>query len=112
MDHSLSVVVQVDLEDRCVHLVVTGHLTERNHRGLPPLVRRAQTLIPGATVVVDLAVARHVEEAGLDLLRWSIDHDLALAAEVPVHVVSRPVPFGSSGPLLPTAASWAGAVAA
>jgi ABC-type transporter Mla MlaB component len=110
MDHHLSVVVQVDLEDRCVHLVVTGRLTERNHRGLAPLVRRARTVLPGAAVVIDLAGAQHVEQAGLDLLRWSIDHDGDLAGPAPVQVLTRPVPFAVADPL-PAPASWNGVAA-
>ena len=113
MDHNLSVVVQVDLEDRCVHLVVTGRLTERNHRGLPPLVRRARTVLPDAAVLIDLAGAQHVEKAGLELLRWFIDHDGDLAGSAPVHVLTRPVPFAVADPL-PAPGTWSalGGVAA
>ncbi|MFI7496086.1 hypothetical protein ACH9D2_15390 [Kocuria sp. M4R2S49] len=92
MDQSLSVVVQVEVDTRCVHLVVTGDLTERNHRSLTPLVSRARTLFPGAAVTVDLTGAQHVDPGGLDLLRWSLDHGPEPGG--PVQVLTRPVPFG------------------
>ena len=90
MDHSLSVVVQIELDTRCVHLVVTGDLTERNHRVLTPLVARARTLVPGAAVVVDLTGAQHVDPGGLDLLRWSLDHDPLPESGGAVRVLTRP----------------------
>ncbi|MEX5294702.1 hypothetical protein QYM41_05395 [Kocuria sp. CPCC 205268] len=96
MEHSLSVVVRIERDTGCVHLVVTGDLTERNHRTLPPLVGRARALFPEASVVVDLTGAQHVEPEGLDLLRWSLDQDLGPESAGPVHVVTRPVPFGSA----------------
>lgn len=106
MDHSLSVVVQIDLEARCVHLVVTGCLTERNHRTLTPLVARARTLLPGTTVTVDLTGAQRVDPGGLDLLQWSVDHDPVAAGSV--QVLTRPVLFGLPEPARPAAARPAG----
>jgi hypothetical protein len=41
----LSVLVQMDLDNRSVRLVVTGCVTEANQHVLYPLVRRARTLI-------------------------------------------------------------------
>lgn len=116
MDHSLSVVVQIEVDTRCVHLVVTGDLTERNHRTLTPLVSRARTLLPGACVTVDLTGAQHVDPGGLDLLRWSLDHDTVPEAGGAVQVLTRPVPFGlteAARPPVPAhaaaAGSWNGA---
>lgn len=116
MDHSLSVVVQIELDTRCVHLVVTGDLTERNHRTLPPLVSRARALFPGATVTVDLTGAQHVDPEGLDLLRWSLDQSPAPEPGGPVQVLTRPVPFGlaeTPGPAVradaPGPMTWNGA---
>ncbi len=116
MDHSLSVVVQIELDTRCVHLVVTGDLTERNHRVLTPLVARARTLVPGAAVVVDLTGAQHVDPGGLDLLRWSLDHDPLPESGGAVRVLTRPAPFGLAEAARPTAgapapapARWTGA---
>lgn len=107
MDHKLAVVVQVDLDARYVHLVVTGRLTEGNQRALTPLIGRARALLPGATVTVDLTSARRVDPAGLDLLQWSVHHEHAPEAAGPLLVLTRPVPFGfpnaAGGP-----ASWGG----
>ena len=97
MDDPLSVVVQIELDTRCVHLVVTGDLTERNHRTLTPLVARARALFPGAAVTVDLTGAQHVDPGGLDLLRWSLDHDPAPEPGGGVQVLTRPEPFGLPG---------------
>ncbi|PLC11019.1 hypothetical protein AUQ48_00565 [Kocuria flava] len=117
MHHKLSVLVQVDLDGRTVRLVVTGCLTELNHRALAPLLRRARGLVPGIRVSVDLAAAHHVEAAAVDLLRWTSEHEEAvrgtppvafvLPEELPVHgTVTRlaarragtPVPGRPAGP--------------
>ena len=89
VDHKLSVLVQIDLDDRGVRLVVTGCLTERNHHVLHPLIRRARTLAPPVTVTVDLTRTEHVEAIAVDLLRWAIDHDTSLG---PVEILS-PAPL-------------------
>jgi hypothetical protein len=116
MDHSLSVVVQIELDTRCVHLVVTGDLTERNHRTLNPLVGRARALFPGAAVTVDLTSAQHVDPGGLDLLRWSLDHGPVPEPGGAVQVLTRPVPFGlpeavrpAARPHAPAPTPWNGA---
>ncbi|MEX5303653.1 hypothetical protein [Kocuria sabuli] len=95
MHHKLSVLVQVDLDGRHVRLVVTGCVTEVNHRALCPLIRRARTLVPGIAVIVDITSAHHVEPAAVDLLRWAAEHEDAvrdtpsvqfvLPAELPGH---------------------------
>ncbi|MFF0989292.1 hypothetical protein [Kocuria nitroreducens] len=95
MHHKPSVLVQVDLDGRHIRLVVSGCVTELNHRALCPLVRRARTLVPGIAVVVDLTTAHHVEPAAVDLLRWAAEHedavrgtpavDFVLPAELPGH---------------------------
>ncbi|GAB2622807.1 hypothetical protein GCM10009696_30710 [Kocuria himachalensis] len=95
MHHKPSVLVQVDLDGRHVRLLVSGCVTELNHRALCPLVRRARTLVPGIAVVVDLTTAHHVEPAAVDLLRWAAEHedavrgtpavDFVLPAELPGH---------------------------
>jgi len=95
MDHNLSVVVQVDPEARFVHLLVTGCLTERNHRALCPLIHWAWGLAPDATVTVDLSAASSVEAAALELLRWSVDHDHEWQGGGPVRVLTRPEPYWS-----------------
>jgi ABC-type transporter Mla MlaB component len=101
MDHTLSVVVQVDPDARFVHLLVTGSLTERNHRALCPLIHRARGLTPDATVDVDLSAAHRVESAALDLLRWSVEHDHEWQGGGPVRVLTHPAPYWSpEGPAL------------
>lgn len=90
MHHKLSVLVQVDLDGRHVRLVVTGCLTEINHRALCPVVRRARTLVPGIAVIVDVTSAHHVEPAAVDLLRWAAEHDDAVEGTQPVSFVLPP----------------------
>ncbi|MEX5296202.1 hypothetical protein QYM41_13075 [Kocuria sp. CPCC 205268] len=95
MHHRPSVLVRVDLDGRHVRLVVSGCVTELNHRALCPLVRRARALVPDIAVVVDLTSAHHVEPAAVDLLRWAAEHedavrgtpavDFVLPAELPGH---------------------------
>ncbi|MUN63953.1 hypothetical protein GMA12_12525 [Kocuria sediminis] len=87
MHHKLSVLVQVDLDGKHVRLVVTGCVTEVNHRALCPLVRRARTLVPGIAVIVDATAAHHVEPAAVDLLRWAAEHDDAVRGTPPVEFV-------------------------
>lgn len=84
MHHKMSVLVQVDLDGRHVRLVVTGCVTEVNHRALCPLIRRARNLVPGTTVVVDLTSAHHVESTAVDLLRWATEHEDAVRGTPPV----------------------------
>lgn len=95
MDPSLSVVVQVDPGGSFVHLLVTGSLTEATQRQLPDLVGRARTLVPGATVNVDLSAAHHVEPAALAQLQRSLDHDHDRDSGGPVRVLTHPAPFWS-----------------
>ena len=87
MDHKLSVLVQVDLDGAYLRLVVTGCLTEANQHALPPLIRRARTLLPPVTVSIDLTAAEHVEAIAVDLLRWTVDHDEAMDGGSPVEVL-------------------------
>lgn len=84
MHHKPSVLVQVDLDGRHIRLVVSGCVTELNHRALCPLVRRARTLAPDIAVVVDLTSAHHVEPAAVDLLRWAADQDESLGDAVEI----------------------------
>ncbi|MGQ1799111.1 hypothetical protein ACT4S5_18545 [Kocuria oceani] len=88
MDHKLSVLVQMDLENRSVRLVVTGCVTESNQHVLYPLVRRARTLAPPVTVSVDVTTAGHVEAIAVDLLRWAVDHDDPVPGIGPVRILT------------------------
>lgn len=87
MDHHVSVLVQVDRQSAAVRLVVSGCLTEHNHQAVRPLVLRARTLVPPATVTVDLTCAGHVEASAVDLLRWSLDEDSMLEQLGPVELL-------------------------
>lgn len=107
MHHKPSVLVRVDLHSRHVRLVVTGCVTELNHRALCPLVRRARTLVPGIAVVVDLAAAQHVEPAAVELLRWSAEHEDAVRGTPAVEFLLPPE-FPGHGTVTQLAA-WAGA---
>lgn len=106
MRHKLSVLVQVDLDGKHVRLVVTGCLTEVNHRALCPLLRRARTLVPGVEVLVDVTAAHHVETAAVDLLRWAAEHDDDVAGTAPVDFV-LPAELPSHGDLMGLDA-WSG----
>ncbi|MGX5358112.1 hypothetical protein [Kocuria sp. KH4] len=95
MNHRLSVLVQLDNENRSVRLVVTGWVTEANQHVLYPLVRRARTLLPPVTVSVDLTAAGYVEAIAVDLLRWAVDHDEPVTGAGPVQILcpdGLPVP--------------------
>lgn len=106
MRHKLSVLVQVDLDGKHVRLVVTGCLTEVNHRALCPLLRRARTLVPGIEVLVDVTAAHHVEAAAVDLLRWAAEHDDDVAGTAPVDF-ALPAELPSHGDL-PGLEPWSG----
>ena len=87
VNHRLSVLVQLDNENRSVRLVVTGWVTEANQHVLYPLVRRARTLLPPVTVSVDLTAAGYVEAIAVDLLRWAVDHDEPVTGAGPVQIL-------------------------
>ncbi|MFI7480986.1 hypothetical protein ACH9EU_01080 [Kocuria sp. M1R5S2] len=107
MHHKLSVLVQVDLDGRHVRLVVSGCLTEVNHRALCPVVRRARTLVPGIAVIVDATSAHHVEPAAVGLLRWAAEHDDAVQGTPPVGFV-LPAELPGHGTVT-RLSSWTGA---
>jgi hypothetical protein len=106
MHHKLSVLVQVDLDGRHVRLVVSGCLTEVNHRALCPVIRRARTLVPGIAVVVDVTTAHPVEPAAVELLRWAAEHDDAVQGTPPVEFV-LPAELPGHGTVT-RLASWTG----
>ncbi|WP_309124960.1 hypothetical protein [Kocuria sp.] len=91
MDHTLSALVQIDLDGAYVRLLVTGCVTEASQPALYPLIRRARALSPPVTVTVDLTVdltaAEHVEVVGVDLLRWAVDHDKSMGGAGPVKIL-------------------------
>jgi hypothetical protein len=84
VNRKISVLVEVDLDGQYVRINVTGALTEVNQQGLYPVLRRARTMLPGATVTVDLTCVHHLEPAALDLLRWAADQDESLGDAVEI----------------------------
>ena len=84
MNRKISVLVEVDLDGQYVRVNVTGALTEVNQQGLYPVLRRARTMLPGATVTVDLTCVHDVEPAAVDLLRWAADQDESLGDAVEI----------------------------
>lgn len=75
MKHTMSVLVQVDLDGTHVRISVSGCVTEANQHVLHPLVRRARALTAAVHVQVDLASVEHLEPAAVTLLRAAVDHD-------------------------------------
>lgn len=74
-----------------IRIHATGGLTEVSQRALHPLIRRARSLTPDIHVTVDCTGAHHVEAAGVELLRWAIDHDDSADGASPVELL---VPTG------------------
>lgn len=87
MDHKLSVVIQIDLEETYCRLHVTGCLTEKNQRGLHGLIHRARTLPSGVLVIVDLSAAPPATPLAVELLRRAIDADTQLHDGGPVRLM-------------------------
>ncbi|MEX5270412.1 hypothetical protein [Kocuria sabuli] len=100
MDHHAAVLVQVDPLSASVRLVVSGCLTEDNQQAVRPFIVRARTLIPPATVTVDLTGADHVEATAVDLLRWTLDEDAMLEGSGPVELL-LPDPLPGHRPAQP-----------
>lgn len=74
MSPKLSVLVQVDLDDRRVNIKVTGVLTTVSQQGLYPLIRRARALTPGIGVTVDLTGLARFDATGARLLQEALHH--------------------------------------
>ena len=88
MDHKLSVLVQVDLGETYVRLLVTGCLTEANQQTLHRVVTRARTLIPAATVTVDLTAADHLEASAVEQLTRALGQDASKGGASPVEILT------------------------
>jgi hypothetical protein len=73
--NKISVLVEVDLDGQFVRVNVTGALTAMNQQGLHPVLRRARTMLPDATVTVDLTCVRELEPVAVDLLRRAVEHE-------------------------------------
>ena len=74
MHPRLSVLVQIDLNGHAVALVVTGDITLTNQKALPPLVARARTVFPEATITLDLSAGHLVEPLAVELLERHLTH--------------------------------------
>lgn len=92
----LSVLVQIDLNGRTVTLLVTGDVTLTNQKALPPLVARARTVFPEATITLDLSAGHLVEPLALELLERHLTHP---ALSGPPVLISPPA---TSDPVVPT----------
>lgn len=88
MGHKFSVLVQIDLHGAYVRLIITGVVSVINQHALHPVIARARTLIPSATVTVDLTGTEHVEPGAVDLLHWALEHESAVEATGPVEVLT------------------------
>lgn len=84
--HTLSVLVDIDLDGTSVQLHITGCLTEANQHVLHPLIRRARTLTPSVHVEVDLASLQHLEPTAVTLLQSAVDHEGSSAESGSVRV--------------------------
>ncbi|MEX5257955.1 hypothetical protein [Kocuria arenosa] len=91
MKHTMSVLVQVDLDGTHVRISVTGCVTQANQHVLHPLIRRARALTAAVHVQVDLDSVQHLEPAAVALLRAAADHGAATPGAGPVSIA---VPTG------------------
>lgn len=90
MQRKISVLVEVDLDSRHVRVNATGALTEVNQQALHPVLRRARTTLPGATVGVDLTCVHDLEPVAVDLLRRAVERDEALDGAVEIQAPEAP----------------------
>lgn len=87
MDHKISVTVQIDMDGKNIRIITAGCLTRFSQSALLPLIRRARKLTPGIHVTVDATPTRHVDAAGLELLRDAVDNEVSLGNGPPVQFV-------------------------
>lgn len=98
MSPKLSVLVQVDLDDRRVIIKVTGALTTVSQQGLYPLIRRARALTPGIAVTVDLTGLALFEASAARLLQEALHHVELTGRGAPVRLL-LPHPPSAQAPL-------------
>ncbi|MGX5357662.1 hypothetical protein [Kocuria sp. KH4] len=84
MQRKLPVLVEVDPDGRHVRVHVSGAVTAVNQQGLHPVLRRARTMLPAATVGLDLSCVRDLDPHALDLLRAAVEQDPALGDAVEI----------------------------
>ncbi|MEX5300766.1 hypothetical protein [Kocuria sabuli] len=99
MQRKISVLVEVDLDGRYVHVHVTGALTAVNQQGLHPVLRRARTMLPAATVSLDLTCVRELDPRALELLRRTVEHEPGLDGAVQIRVPQE-APAGAAATAL------------
>ncbi|MEX5257848.1 hypothetical protein [Kocuria arenosa] len=99
MHPRLSVLVQIDLDGRSVRLVVTGDVTLTNQKALPPLVARARTVLPEATITLDLSAGHLVEPLAVELLERHLTHP---ALTGPPVLISPPANSSPAATVSPT----------
>jgi hypothetical protein len=76
MDHKVRILVRLDIDRNSAVLAVNGCLTTESYRALLPVIRRANALVNGLAVMVDLRNAIHIDGAAADALRESINLEL------------------------------------
>ncbi|MUN61812.1 hypothetical protein GMA12_01385 [Kocuria sediminis] len=99
MQRKISVLVEVDLDGRHVRVDVTGAVTAVNQQGLHPVLRRARTMLPTATVRLDLSCVRDLEPHALDLLREAVEQDPGLGDAVEI-LAPEQMPSGAAATAL------------
>ncbi|GEO94127.1 hypothetical protein ACT4S2_14760 [Kocuria turfanensis] len=99
MQRKISVLVEVDLDGRYVRVDVTGAVTAVNQQGLHPVLRRARTMLPAATVRLDLSCVRDLDPHALDLLREAVEQDPGLGDAVEILAPER-IPSGAAATAL------------
>lgn len=87
MDHDPSAIVHTDPGRGYMSLLVTGCLTEASLQALYPLIREARMLAPPVSLTVNLTAAEHVDQAAVDLLRWTLKHDATMDGAIPVEIL-------------------------
>jgi hypothetical protein len=111
MSPKLSVLVQVDPDDRRVFIKVTGALTTVSRQGLYPLTRRARALTPGIEgieVTVDPTGPTRCEAAGARLLPEALHRAELTGRGAHVRLLRpQPSPSASTGAGAPDGAEAA-----
>lgn len=98
MHPRLSVLVQIDLNGHAVTLVVTGEITLTNQKALPPLVARARTFFPEATITLDLSASHLVEPLAVELLERHLAHPALSGPPVVLRSPVRSHPAAAAPP--------------
>jgi hypothetical protein len=98
MNHKLRVLVRVDVDPAQVTLEITGCVTQSDSAALLHIVRRACRLEPGATVVIDLHGASHLDPEVLLGLRRLADAGHLPSADAGDFAETGPLRFALDEP--------------